>query len=111
MHAAFFVKALLTDLVLSWNMIPIRTTYPQAAIDLLKKDEFDIAIVDQHMPFMDGFSLVEKIRNLDNCKNLPVIILAIMSKGFRKLDPSLRNSISLINKPVKFALHLTCPKR
>ncbi len=92
----------ITDLVLTWNMIPIRTTYPQVALDLLKKDEFEVAVIDQHMPFMDGFTLAEKIRNLDNCKNLPVIVLGIMSKGFRKYDSPGRELISVINKPVKY---------
>lgn len=93
----------ITEQVLSWNMIPIRTIYPQVALDLLKKDEFDAVITDQHMPFMDGFTLVEKMRNFTNCKNLPVIVLAVMTKRIRKLEADQKGSVSVINKPVKYA--------
>jgi PAS domain S-box-containing protein len=94
----------ITEKVLSWNMIPFRTIYPQVALDLLKKDEFDIAIVDQHMPFMDGFSLVTKMRELKNGRNLPVIILRVMAERTRRIESNNGNLISFMNKPVKHNL-------
>ncbi len=93
----------LTEQVLSWNMIPIRTTYPQVALDLLKKEVFDAAIVDQHMPFMDGFSLVEKIREIKNGSPIPVIVLGIMTR--RERNTTRPDKVSIINKPVKY-IHL-----
>ena len=32
----------ITEQVLAWNMIPIRTIYPRVALDLIRKDQFDI---------------------------------------------------------------------
>ncbi|HKB87011.1 MAG TPA: response regulator, partial [Ignavibacteriaceae bacterium] len=90
----------LTEQVLSWNMIPIRTTYPQVALDILKKDVFDAAIIDQHMPFMEGFTLVEKIRELKNGRTIPVIVLGIMTRRLR--NSTRPDMISIINKPVKY---------
>ncbi|HEY6906442.1 MAG TPA: ATP-binding protein, partial [Ignavibacteriaceae bacterium] len=92
----------ITEEVISWNMIPIRTTYPQVALDLLKKDEFDIVITDQHMPMMDGFTLLEKIRDFNKCRKLPVVILAMMTKRIRKFDADKDGPVLLINKPVKY---------
>jgi PAS domain S-box-containing protein len=92
----------ITDLVLSWNMIPIRSGYPQIALDLLKKDEFDIVIVDQHMPFMDGFAFIEKMRKMDCCKHLPVLLLGMMTKSKRRSDTQQKYMTSVINKPVKY---------
>lgn len=91
----------ITDQVLSWNMIPFRTIYPEVALDLLKKDKFDVAIIDQDMPLMDGFSLTAKIRELKNGRDLPVILLRMMTKRERRTDSTEKNLISFINKPVK----------
>ena len=92
----------ITDQVLSWNMIPIRSSYPQIALDLLKKDEFDIVIVDQHMPLMDGFDFIDKMRTLNNCRNLPAVVLCTMTKGNRRIDINRMRKTSLVNKPVKY---------
>lgn len=91
----------ITNLVIGWNMIPFRTIYPQVALDLLKKDKFDVAIIDQDMPLMDGFSLTAKIRELKNGEDLPVILLRMMTNGIRNTESGEKNLISFINKPVK----------
>ncbi len=92
----------ITEQALVWNMIPIRTIYPRVALDLLKKDQFDILIVDQHMPSMDGFTLVEKIRTMKNGADMPVIILGMMSRKVRRNGSDKDRLVSIINKPVKF---------
>ena len=94
----------ITKQVLSWNMKPVSSICPQAVIDLLMKDEFDIAIVDQHMPLIDGVSLVVKMRELENGKNLPVILLRMMEKRAFRIEANNRNLVSFLNKPVKYNL-------
>ena len=94
----------ITEQVLSWNMIPFRTIYPSVAIDLIKKEEFDIAIVDQDMPMMDGFTLLSKIRELKNGSNLPVILLRMMADRIRRIESNDENLISYLSKPVKYNL-------
>ncbi len=91
----------ITEQVLAWNMIPIRTIYPRVALDLLKKDQFDILIVDQHMPSMDGFKLIENIRSMKNGADLPAIILGMMSRKIRKNGSGKDRLITVINKPIK----------
>lgn len=92
----------ITEQTLAWNMIPIRTIYPRVALDLLKKDQFDILIVDQHMPSMDGYKLLENIRSLKNGADLPVIILGMMSRKAKKNGSGDDIKVSVINKPVKY---------
>lgn len=94
----------ITEQVLSWNMIPFRTIYPSVAIDLIKKEEFDIAIVDQDMPMMDGFTLLSKIRELKNGSNLPVILLRMMADRIRRIESTDESLISYLSKPVKYSL-------
>ncbi len=92
----------ITEQVLAWNMIPIRTIYPRVALDLLKKDQYDIMIVDQHMPSMDGTLLVEKIRTMRNGSDMPVIMLGMMARKIKRNGNSKDRLLSVINKPVKY---------
>ncbi|MCC3357903.1 response regulator transcription factor [Bacillus sp. REN16] len=43
-----------------------------AALDILKKEPCDLAVVDVMMPYMDGFALTREIRAL---YNIPVVLL------------------------------------
>ena len=45
------------------------------ALDLLAREQFDIALVDIDMPGMDGFELTECIRGQDKLRNLPIVIV------------------------------------
>jgi signal transduction histidine kinase/DNA-binding response OmpR family regulator len=46
-----------------WGMVPTDAAAPQAALDLLQQGRvFDLAIVDMHMPQMDGVELAQRIR-------------------------------------------------
>lgn len=47
-------------------------------LEAIRKNDFDICIVDVMMPFMDGFTFVEEIRKTD--KQLPVLFLTAKSQ-------------------------------
>jgi EAL domain-containing protein (putative c-di-GMP-specific phosphodiesterase class I)/PleD family two-component response regulator len=44
-------------------------------VEALKKQEFSIVLLDIRMPEMDGFEACENIRQLDNGKNIPILML------------------------------------
>ena len=45
------------------------------ALELLAREQFDIALVDIDMPGMNGFELVERIRAQDSLRALPIVIV------------------------------------
>jgi DNA-binding response OmpR family regulator len=45
------------------------------ALDLLAREQFDIALIDIDMPGMDGFELTECIRGQDKLRSLPVVMV------------------------------------
>jgi DNA-binding response OmpR family regulator len=45
------------------------------ALELLTREQFDIALIDIDMPGMDGFELVECIRGQDKLRNLPIVMV------------------------------------
>jgi CheY-like chemotaxis protein len=44
------------------------------AVDLAKKEELDIILIDLRMPKMDGVEAIKKIREFD--KNIPIIVIS-----------------------------------
>jgi signal transduction histidine kinase/CheY-like chemotaxis protein len=81
----------------SWKMIPVMFANPLEALESVKRgDAYDIAILDMHMPEMDGVTLSNEIRKLG--KPLPLIMLT--SLGWR--DPGdTANFSAFLTKPVK----------
>jgi len=45
------------------------------AADIAEKTTFDIVITDINMPNMDGIELIRHLRGLDNCKDIPILVL------------------------------------
>ena len=56
----------------------VRTTEAEdgaSAVQLLRTEDFDLAIIDLKMPFFDGYDLLSFIRGHKNFKHLPVLVL------------------------------------
>lgn len=52
------------------------------ALDLLRKKNFDIMVLDVMMPGLDGFETLERVRKINN---VPVIMLTARSEEYDKL--------------------------
>jgi CheY-like chemotaxis protein len=52
------------------------------AVNMAKKEKFDLILMDMQMPIMNGFEATEKIRQMPEYKNVPIIALtAFAMKG------------------------------
>jgi CheY-like chemotaxis protein len=71
----------------------------EALAILASNDKFDVAILDMQMPAMDGVELATKIRVLQDCRSLPLIMLSSM--GRREIMVDLFDAV--LTKPVKEA--------
>ena len=58
------------------------------ALEKLTSENFDIVITDLNMPYVDGYELIASIREIEDYKDVPIIILSSesgdedKSKGF-----------------------------
>jgi signal transduction histidine kinase/CheY-like chemotaxis protein len=68
-----------------WGMTVQDTADPQQALEMLKGTAFDLAIVDMHMPAMDGTALAARIREAG--LTLPLVLFS--SLGRRETDTTL----------------------
>jgi signal transduction histidine kinase/DNA-binding response OmpR family regulator len=62
-----------------WGMLPKDTEYPETALQWLKGGEpFDLAILDMHMPQMDGVELARRIRATH--PGLPLVLFTSLGR-------------------------------
>ncbi|WP_413560605.1 ATP-binding protein [Bdellovibrio sp. HCB209] len=47
----------------------------QKAVETILEDDFDVVLMDCHMPEMDGYLATQKIREIDGYKNIPIIAM------------------------------------
>ena len=83
-----------------WGMITYETGSPTEALDWVRRgDPFDLAILDLHMPEMDGITLGQEIRKLRNAKALPMVLLS--SVGGREALSEQIEWATYLTKPIK----------
>jgi signal transduction histidine kinase/CheY-like chemotaxis protein len=73
-----------------WGVVVTHAENGQLAIEKLEKEDFDLILMDLHMPVMDGIEATKIIRKSENPRinNIPIVALtaAIMSENHDKID-------------------------
>ena len=86
----------------SFQMTPTAAASGNEALNILQQGAiFDLAILDYHMPQMDGVTLAEEIRKLTSGKKLPLILLS--SYGYREKKIGFSHFAATLTKPIKLA--------
>jgi len=83
----FFVA---NKFLISWGIKVSHAGDGLLAIELLQKEDFDLILMDLHMPVMDGIEATRIIRKSENprIRNIPIVALtaAIMSESHDKIE-------------------------
>jgi two-component system OmpR family response regulator len=78
--------------------LPVDTAYNGAdAIARMEETEYTVVVVDLMMPIVDGFGVVEHVRNLRGRRPAVIVISAGDSAMLRKLDGTVVHSV--LRKP------------
>ena len=88
----------------SWGMIPQAAGSGPEALEILKTGKvFDLAILDMHMPGMDGAMLSAECRRLENARTLPLVMLTSMATSARQMREEYGNVdfAAFLTKPIK----------
>jgi signal transduction histidine kinase/DNA-binding NarL/FixJ family response regulator len=77
-----------------------------SALEKLQTGRYDLALMDVHMPRMDGFAAVRAFREYEQAKNLPPLpVLALTADAFREaVEKSLAAGFTMhLAKPIRKA--------
>ncbi|MBL8793967.1 MAG: response regulator [Planctomycetia bacterium] len=93
-------RQILTLQAKSWGMEPLAyASGPEALSDIHRGEKFDIAILDIHMPEMDGLMLAREIQRCRRPRELPLV--ALTSLGRREPHPPDVQFAAWLSKPIK----------
>ncbi|MBN1887025.1 MAG: PAS domain S-box protein [Thermoflexales bacterium] len=93
-------RRILTAQTLAWKMLAAETASPLEALEWIRRgDSFDVAILDMHMPEMDGLTLAAEMRRYRDARSLPLIMLS--SLGRRGTCAEATQFAACLAKPVK----------
>ena len=81
-----------------WEMCFVANAY--AAFDQISQSGFDAIVVDVKMPCMDGFKLLEKVRNIGLAKDIPVLIITGEADSHIKQRALDMGATDLLGKPI-----------
>ena len=73
-----FLYALQSKLSIKGFEVQTSTT-AEEAVKLLKKTKMDLVILDIMLPKMDGFELLRSLKNNDETKDIPAVIVSNLS--------------------------------
>lgn len=71
----------------------------QQALTYLQSGECDVILLDINMPDMDGFEVLEKIKGMERCRNIPVIFLTADSDSETETRCFRKGALDFIAKP------------
>ncbi len=93
-------RRIITLQMQKWGMISRDTASALEALQWLQQgEEFDIAILDMHMPEMDGLELGKQIRQIKSAQALPLVLFT--SLGRRETNAESIGFVGHLNKPLK----------
>lgn len=71
-----------------------------AALQMLRDQRYDLALLDINMPGLNGFQLCEQLRGISHCKNMPIIFITAFNNFNNRKQSVLNGAEDFITKPV-----------
>jgi len=86
----------------SWGVLTRAAESGKEALDWLSQGEtFDLAILDMHMPGMDGVNLASQIRQQPHGKEIPLVMLTSIGKPENSFQLDQAKFAAFLTKPIK----------
>jgi CheY-like chemotaxis protein len=93
-------RRILADVAANWGMVARTATSGAEALGWLREGEaFDVAILDMHMPAMDGMTLAREIRALRPKDMMPLMLLSSLGGRDEVTEPEIFSAF--LTKPAK----------
>jgi two-component system sensor histidine kinase/response regulator len=83
----------------------LRASNGRDALELLLEHEVALALLDVHMPEMDGFELAELMRGTDRTRNVPIIFVAAATPAVERIFRGYEaGAVDFLFKPINAQL-------
>jgi CheY-like chemotaxis protein len=92
-----FISTILTN----WEIMITIVKNGEEAIEVLKKNNFDLILMDIQMPILDGLTTTQQIRNILNLKDIIIIGLSADKISFSDHEILQLGFNDLIYKPIE----------
>ncbi len=97
-------RRVLSTQVARWGMLPTAAALPSEALAFLRRgDRFDVALLDEEMPEMDGLALADEMRKVPGARGLPLVTLASVATRPAAARGAQVDVAAHVTKPVKVA--------
>ena len=73
----------------------------KTALEIAKKENIDLFLVDWNMPKLDGLEFVKNIRCMDKYKNTPIIMITSEAAKYNVLEAIKAGVTNYIVKPIQ----------
>lgn len=70
------------------------------ALNSIQAEIPDLALIDLHMPVMDGYELCKQIKNNSRFEHIPVLFISAIGESFNKVIAFEMGAVDYISKPV-----------
>ncbi|MGM0576371.1 MAG: response regulator [Myxococcota bacterium] len=100
-------RQLLTEMLASRNMEPATATSAGEALEELRRAQetgtpYDLVLLDQIMPGIDGTTLAERIRDTEAGRDVPILLLSSAARGSLDAERLAASGVSgTLMKPVR----------
>lgn len=95
----YATSKLLSNYLNKWGYEPAIINSGEKALQVLKKEKFLAVIMDIILPDVNGLELLKKIRELDNAKNMPVIVCSVEAEQQKAF---MMGAVEYFVKPIKY---------
>lgn len=96
-------QEILGEHLLLTGFTPLHATSGDQAFALLKTNPVDLILLDINMPHVDGFQVMEQLRNRDDTRDIPVLFLTSLDRQYLKIKGLELGADDYVTKPYNSA--------
>lgn len=73
----------------------------QDGLGKVQSNDISLVVTDLNMPVMDGLTMIRKLRQLPNCRGVPIVFLTTESSDDKKREAKEAGATGWITKPFR----------
>lgn len=80
-------------------LMTVLATNGAEALAVIERENIDLVLLDIHMPIMGGFEVIERLKNNDKTKDIPIIVITVNHSTEDEIRALDLGAVDFITKP------------